>query len=228
MTPRQMQSGFEYELAKHDSSAMVESDTIFYWLNQAIERLTKLKYSGSEDGKSFEQTQKRIDDLRSLISEERLYLIPGIDGLNKPYSYVAELPIDYWFTVQEETTCQFQDITGTTTINKRKGVTQCTHDTYSSQIENPYSEHKIHYEEAKPLRLISGNSVELITDGNYTVTFYYIRYIRKPLAISVNSEPCDLPEHTHSEIVTKAVNLYLESIGDSRYQTSKIEYNTNE
>ena len=228
MTPRQMQSGFEYELAKHDSSAMVGSDTIFYWLNQAIERLTKLKYSGSEDGKSFEQTQKRIDDLRTLVKEDRLYLLPGIDGLNKPNAYVAELPQDYWFTVHEEVLAKFQDITNTTTTTKRKGVTQCTHDTYNSLVENPYSEHKLHYEDAKPLRLYNGNTVEIITDGNYIIDFYYIRYIKKPITISVDSADCDLAEHTHSEVVTRAVNLYLESTSDPRYQTSKIETNNNE
>lgn len=228
MTPRQMQSSFELELVRHDSSDMVDSNVIFYWLNQAIERLVKIRYTGTEDGRSFEQTQKRTDDLRTLIVEDRLYLLPGIEGLNKPDSYVAELPFNYWFLIGEEVQAQFPNIINTSTIVKRVGITSCTHDTYTYQVEDPYSEHKLHYELAKPLRLFKENTVEIITDGSYTINFYYIRYIKRPLVISVESADCDLAEHMHSEVITKAVSLYLESIKDPRYQTIKLESNTNE
>jgi hypothetical protein len=33
-----------------------------------------------------------------------------------------------------------------------------------------------HYEDAKPLRLMYQNNIELITDGNYEITSYYLRY----------------------------------------------------
>lgn len=232
-----MQAAFEMEVARHDSiiresvtnrTELIESHVIFHWLNQAIQRLTKVRYSGTEDGKGFEQTQKRIEDLRTLIKELRLYVVAGVDGVNKPNSYVATIPSDYMILVDEEAQIQVPDQSGNFTKLVRVGVTNCTHDTYSRQVVDPYSEHRLHYEVAKPLRLFNNNTVELITDGSYTTTYYYLRYIKTPIQISVDSEDCDLPEQIHSEVVTKAVNLYLESISDARYQTSKIETNQNE
>lgn len=237
MTPRQMQSSFEIEVARFDSTirenissdtSMIESHVIFYWLNQAIQRLVKTRYSGTEDGKGFEQTQKRTDDLRTLLKETKLYVLPGVDGVNKPNSFVAILPLDYLLMIDEEVQMQLPDQSGNFTIVVRASVTDCTHDTYSRQIRNPYSEHVSHYEFAKPLRLFNNTTVELITDGNYQINYYYLRYIKRPLEINLTTADCDLPEHMHSEVVTKAVNLYLESISDPRYQTSSIENNINE
>ena len=237
MTPRQMQAAFEMEVARHDSiireavthnTELIESHVIFHWLNQAIQRLVKVRYSGTEDGKGFEQTQKRTEDLRTLIKEIKLYVLAGVDGVNKPNSYVAALPNDYLILVDEEVQIQVPDQSGNFTKLARVGVSNCTHDTYSRHVLDPYSEHRLHYEVAKPLRLFNNTTVELVTDGSYTVNYYYLRYIKTPLQITVESDDCDLPEHRHSEVVTKAVTLYLESISDSRYQTSSIESNQNE
>lgn len=213
MTTRQMQSAFELELARHDSELMIDSNTIIYWLNQGIQRLSKTRYSGSKDGNGFEQSQKRIDDLRTLISEIKLYVLPGVDGVNKPNSSVATLPDDYWFAINEEVIAQFPDITGNFSTTKRIGVTESTHDTYTRQVEDPYSEHILHYEQAKPLRLFKDNTVEIITDGNYQINLYYLRYIKSPVIIDLNGNNCDLPEHMHQEVVMVSTELYLESIG---------------
>jgi len=229
MTARDMQNGFELEINKFDSDQIIESHIIFYWLNQAQDRLIKTYYSGNNPkGDAFEQTQKRIDDLRPLIKEARLYLTAGVDGINKPNSFIATIPADYWFAVNEEVLIQMPDITGNFTLTKRMSVTQSTLDTYPRQIADPYSEHILHYEQAKPLRLFKENYVELVTDGYYQINFYYLRYIKKPVNIDLETGICELPDHMHTEIVTKAVNLYLENIGDPRYQSNKIELNTNE
>lgn len=228
MTNREMQSAFELEVVKHDSVEMIESVTIFYWLNEAVTRITKDRYNGINGQESFEQTQKRTDDLSTLVKEERLYLVPGIEGVNKPNSHVATLPSDYWYTVDEEVQAQFPDITNTTSENVRVGITECDHNSYSRKVSDPYSEHIMHYEKAKPLRLYKDNTVEVITDGNYQINFYYIRYIKKPITLSEFGTDCDLAEHMHSEVVQKAVDLYLQSVGDNRYQSHVQETNKNE
>lgn len=61
---------------------------------------------------------------------------------------------------------------------------------YSETLNNPYSEHIMHYEEAKPLRIvrdvyyteydISYNFFEFVTDGTYGLGKYYLTYIRIP------------------------------------------------
>ena len=85
-----MQYSFEYGVNKYDSSDSVDSSVVFYWLNEAQERIIKTRYSGvNPKGESFEESQKRTDDLRTLIKESRVYLTSGIDGINKPNSYIA-------------------------------------------------------------------------------------------------------------------------------------------
>jgi len=111
---------------------------------------------------------------------------------------------------------------------KRQGVTECTTDTYRPSIDNPYSEHRLHYEEAKPLRLVYQREVELITDGSYGVVSYYVRYVKKPLEVSsgIPTVDCELPDHTHDEIVVLAANLALENIEQQgRYQSHSVELN---
>lgn len=229
MTPREMQNAFEREVNIFDSPEIVESDVIFYWLNEAVRRLVNTKYSGvNPKGESFEQTQKRIDDLRTLIRESRLIPTLGIVGINKPNSYIAVLPSDYLYAVGEEVEIQCDDLDGLKTIIKRQGITESTSDTYQRQVSDPYSPHVLHYENAKPLRLFYDSYTELITDGDYSINYYHLRYIKAPLKIYLDGPDCELPVHMHAEVINKAVNLYLENIGDPRYQTNKVELNTNE
>ena len=109
---------------------------------------------------------------------------------------------------------------------KRQGVTQSTADTYRTQIDNPYSEHVLEGDEAKPLRLFRGDLIELVTDGNYGVSQYHLRYLRKPAEVDVDGAPavdCDLPEHVHDEVVRLAANMILENIESQRYNTHSYE-----
>jgi ABC-type multidrug transport system fused ATPase/permease subunit len=70
------------------------------------------------------------------------------------------------------------------------------------------------------------DSVELITDGNYSVIKYYLRYLRKPATVVLSpAVNCDLPEHTHDEIVKLAANMTLENIEQPRYKSHINELN---
>jgi len=212
MTPRQMQNEFELGVNRYDSKAIVESHVIFHWLNEAQIILVKTRYSGNNPkGESFEQTQKRTDDLRTLVKEANV--TTSTTG-EKPNSTKWELPSDYLLTLGEEATIEVE---GT---SKRVGVKECTVDTYRPELENPFSEHILHYKNAQPLRLFIGDDVELITDGNYTVTSYHLRYLKLPNKILLGGADCELPEHMHTEIVDKAVSLYLASDGDPLLQVA--------
>jgi hypothetical protein len=126
--------------------------------------------------------------------------------------------------------------------------------------------------------------IELITDGQYTISNYFLRYIRKPnrvnyaltgsqtsgtsnivdnikYLVSVNTVTyngvtygvgevftgvlgvttftgtgtataqiahCDLPEHTHREIVLLTVKILTENIESPRYQTETVELSQSE
>lgn len=240
MTRAEMHIAFDLELDKTSNltNPSYEPEEKDFWLNSAISKFVKTRYSGfNVKKKGFEQDQKRIDDLRTLVKEKT------IDSLTisstKPNAFIADLTSltisgvpdtdVYMFTVSEEVTITFDSNTTNDILKKstglRQGVTEVTANNYRSHIDNPYSEHVLHYEKAKPLRLFLGNTVELITDGNYKVTEYHIRYIAKPQVIS-SSVDCDLPDTVHDEIVKIAVNMALENIEQPRYQSHLNELNT--
>jgi hypothetical protein len=56
-----------------------------------------------------------------------------------------------------------------------------------------------------------------------------ITYIRKPKQISLSlGIDCELPTHSHQEIVDMTVSSILEGISDPRYQTHQLEVGKNE
>lgn len=69
--------------------------------------------------------------------------------------------------------------------SKRQGVTEVTADTYRFHIDDPYSEHILANNKAKPLRLFKDEEIELVTDGNYGVVAYYIRYVKEPVRVNI-------------------------------------------
>lgn len=224
-----MHTAFKLELDKTSSlnTTHFEPSEIDFWLNSAIQNFVKTRYSGfNTKRESFEQTQKRIDDLRTLVVEE---IIDGGDlttGTDKPNSYIADLTSltnTYWFTLGEEVTTNFTPFGGSSAQDFRFGIKECTIDTYREDIDNPFSEHILHYDDTKPLRLFIGDTVELITDGNYIITKYHIRYLKAPQEVDISGTDSDLPEHTHDEIVKMAVNMALENIEQQRYQTHSME-----
>jgi len=190
MTILELQVAFQRQVNSIDNSISFITDEIQYWINEAIKTFVKTRYSGTNiKGESFEQSQKRIDDLKNLVVEE---IIDGSDltiGTVKPNSYVADLTSltewnKYLFTLGEEVEITYTKLGELGTSTKRQGVTEATVDTYRSKIDDPYCEYKLHYEEAQPIRLFYGSNVELVTDGNYSVTKYYIRYLKKAQEIS--------------------------------------------
>ena len=75
MTIDQMHIDFklEYDKTSNLENPAFEPEEIDLWINKAIRKFVKTRYSGiNVKRESFEQTQKRIDDLRSLIKQETL------------------------------------------------------------------------------------------------------------------------------------------------------------
>ena len=72
MTHRQLQIEFERWINAIDATTTVSnklnSDTIFAYLNIGKDKFWKTRYSGLNiKREGFEQSQKRIDDLRTLV-----------------------------------------------------------------------------------------------------------------------------------------------------------------
>ena len=217
-----------------------EDEEIEFWLNEAIEKFAKTRYSGmNPKQQGFEQSQKRIDDLRTLVREVRLSLEAPTTNVNKPNSRTGSITLlpNYWFSLGEEVLIAYislnnsltsvatgslitgliyyvvsgapthdgvlyaaddfflaanANFTGTATVvladTKRVGVTEITSNNYYESLKDPYSEHILHYEEARPLRLFYNDEIEFVHDGTYDIFYAYIRYLQQPQRIAIAND----------------------------------------
>lgn len=269
MTYLELQASFELEINKIDANLeKPKSIDIEYWLNRGLEKFYKTRYSGiNHKSLGFEQDQKRIDDLRTLVYTRHCDLDEETWDLNQENrsdiklnsydkivleeipldkihatsnnKFYLRLPKDYVFllgdtasiepTREQDLRCVKRDTSGNI-IPWRDDTIETTIETIDQQFRNTLSEHRIKYNRARPLRLVQDNVITLITDGNYKITQYSYTYLRKPNEINIHKNPyddyTDMPEHTHSEIVALAVQMYLENQKDNRYTTYSNEVAT--
>ena len=223
MTDRGFQIEFERRLQLMDPNLVIKekltSDTIISFINEAIDKFYKTRYSGINfKAQGFEQTQKRIDDLRTLIKNKK-YTANSINKGDRN-SYSVELPEDYVLLLGDTAGIQPSNLNECWETNERgeyiikyTDTLESTIETLDRQLSNSLSEHKLKYCQARPLKLIQDNNVILYTDGKYKVSEYEITYLAKPSKINssniTNTEYTDLPEHTHMEIVKMAIQIYL-------------------
>lgn len=225
-----LQEAFELEINKLDNN--IEKPTtsdIEYWLMAGLNKFIKTRYSGINfKQKGFEQDQKRIDDLRTLVTRKTYQFDTYLE------EYVVTLPTDYMFTLGETAvifsynTCWPVDPSGQPRT-KNTDVLEATVENIDRQKENTLSEYRLHGRSARPLRLYEGNEIHLYTDSNYNVKSYILTYLRMPNKINLTERPfeeyTDMPASTHQEIVKMAAQLYLENQANPRYQSYVNEVN---
>ena len=195
---------YHFEILARDSAIKdILSDEIFYWINMSIEGLIKSIFG--EDNtflNKFEITQKTKDDIQSIVKKSNCTLA---SSTSTKYSFT--LPSTYWFKVREECTISYKDcadVTKTTTTD----VIEANMNNVNTILVDPFSEYILRYGIARPVRIEYGNKMELITDGNYSVTVYALYYIDKPTKVT-HLTTCDLPSETHEDIVSMAYNLCI-------------------
>jgi hypothetical protein len=94
------------------------------------------------------------------------------------------------------------------------------HDDILYMLDDPFN--RVDYK--TPLYTIEENYIDVHTDNEFVVPEVTIKYIRRPDDISIiNGIGCELPEHTHTEIVEMTIKSILEGIQDPRYQTQTME-----
>jgi hypothetical protein len=203
-----------------------------YWINNAYDKFIKTRYSGhNAKMEGFEQSQKRIEDLKFLLKQSPVSLV--MKGNKQTGTLPDDLMIfigDECFATPTSDPCNLDGSKAAecwpTEIDKNGNrvwvaklieVTDATRDTIHGNLINSLSPHIYAYGQARPYRLIIGDSVEIYTDGTYKASDYTITYIKVPEKISLyfpRELPfCELPKHTHSEIIHMAADLYLAAIG---------------
>ena len=216
-------------------------------LNQAQERIVKQRYGITNPKRtSFEETQKRTEDLKEIIRQ--VVLIPTANsgqvnlGENiTTNSVFVTLPNDHWFIIQERVII-VSDRCNTETINIYIPA-YCITVSEDPLIEECYEASTLtvvgKYAEVRPiqhlefdkiindafkapdydkvLRLMYDGKVEIVPSTLSTVTRYILRYIKKPTQMSISTPTnCELSEHLHQEIVDEAIKVALEGIEAKR------------
>ena len=238
MSPREFQIEFERRVRIADPTVEAEgklnSDTIFSVLNEALDEFFKTRYSGTNAKTSgFEQTEKRIADLRTLIKSKTYTEEEIIENGNQ---YTVELPNDFVLQLGDTVGIVPNGISTTWEkdnneeyIVKYGETLESSIETIDRQKENSLSEYRLRYNSAKPLKLLQNNTINLYTDGQYKISKYTLQYMTKPNRLTLLSNPVgeyvDLPKHTHIEIVKLAVQIYLGMKGTTNYNSYSNEVN---
>lgn len=238
MSPRELQIEVERRLQlinpELSLAGKLPSDTIISFINEAIDKFWKTRYSGlNYKQRGFEQDQKRTDDLRTLVTKHT-YKDTDITKVNQE-EYTVILPDDYVILLGDTAgispadgvinNCWEKDALGNYKI-KYSDTIEGTIETVDRIKENSLSEYRLKYTKAKPIRLIQDNAITLYTDGNYKVAEYTIEYLKKPSKVDLKANPTDeytdLPSHTHMEVVKLAVQLILATLPNYNVYSNEV------
>ena len=164
MTTKDVRNMFDIELnAKSDGAydTFVNEEKDAY-ISFGIRQFYARRLSGlTSDRTSFEQWQKRSDDLRCVYTKDSITAIAtGIKNGNKYSEY--NIPDNYWHMLSEDV-----DVVDTTdnveTILGSYDVMECTTDNLTSRLNNTLGDHIYDKKRIRPLRLY----VFGMTDSNW-------------------------------------------------------------
>ena len=227
MTERDFLISFERQLINiipnYLNGGKLKSDTIYYYINRAKDEYVKQLY------RIFQQNQEITDKLKTLVTT-KTYRYSDFTVYNN--RFITTYPDDCMFVLGEQVRIQIKNNKCINRIVKNQDVIEATIETVDKILSNSLSEHHLHHGQAKPVRLYTDGKIVLYTDGNYQVRIYNMTYLRKPKYIDIHKKPfdeyTDMPEHTHSEIVKLAAQMYIENQGNQRLQSHNQEVNTME
>lgn len=228
----ELQEAFEIEVNKLDDNLTKPSSSMTeYFINAGLDEFWKTRYSGyNVKREGFEQTQKRTDDLRTLVTT-KVFKQEEINN-SATNTYIVTLPEDYVILLGDtigirpadglQNECWDLDADGNYKIHYSDPI-EGTIETIDRIKENSLSEYHLRYTKARPIRLVSDTTIKLYTDSNYKVSEYQLTYLRKPQKIDLHKDPfadyVDMPLHTQLEIIKLAAKLYIENKSDQRYNT---------
>ena len=231
-------TAFEMEINKIDDTLNKPLvDDSLYWLNQAVLKFCKIRFSGSEPSvTSYEQTEKRTVDLLNLYTGKNFGANemeiqdtqPNFDLYNINY-YTEYTASDVLFTLNEDVI--ITDNNGENATNT--SVFECTSDNFMYRVNNCLTDFHYRHHKARPLRIKKPNGCLLLTDKKYKILSYTIGYLRYPEKITMENpldEYNDFPDVILPEIIKMAAQMYIENKipEQQRYQTIVNEVNTQE
>ena len=232
MTREDFSNSFDTQLNSYAHTASFGDDTFkgdirldeyekSLFLTKAQEELVLSLYNGRNSSlQGFEETEELRRYLSNLIEEKEINPIETSDG--KPLGMESSskfftLPEDLWFITYESVIISDGKCENTTSME----VVPVRQDEYHRLKKNPFRGAN----DRRSLRLDLGDdNVEIVS--KYTVTKYYIRYLRKVKPIILvnlsdgleiqgesTASDCELHESLHERILEMAVMMALQSKG---------------
>ncbi len=212
----ELQSAFESRLGIIDEigDRKLSSADIIYWLNYGL--ITFIKDRLPE---MIQRNQVFEEDLKTLVTTKTIDFSDSEFQTVNQYEYrIQHKSADHWLVLGEDvfissTNPNWERDSKGSPIEKIVDVTEATVENVTSKLNNSLSEHRLHMNNARPIRLYTDNEVKLYTDGNYDITKYRLTYLRWPKQITISKlnafdEYTEMPQHTHSQIVDYAVALF--------------------
>lgn len=197
-----------YNLSSN-SNAGKQDDELYLLLNTAIDIFVNRVFSGNnENSISFEQDNKRKNDLRTLIKNSQ-DLTPGNDFEPMSNGKSFSLPNDYRFIIK---------------VFAKLGNDWYPCDTIENEEINKFIKTPLNKPIIDTPKVIMNDNggITLLFDSDLSLnsTKCRIKYLKNPVKIA-SGVNCDLPEHTHVAIVELANMIIIEGIENiNRFQTS--------
>lgn len=200
-------------------------------LSAAQEELVFHTYNplGNKYREGLEETELTTADLQELVSENDLTASSVQTGV-LTHGQFFDLPTNHWLTLMEEVTVTSTDCFDGWQVK----VKPITHDEYTINKDNPHKQPKV--DEVTWRLANSGERFELITDGNYTINTYTMRYLTRPQPIITAAGvtvdgvegplDCQLKDTTHRRIVKYAVRIAAGITDLQSYQIKTLEQNS--
>lgn len=163
MTTKDVRKKFDIELnissdGSYDTFVNEEKDE---FISFGIRQFYARRLSGfTSDRTSFEQWQKRSDDLRCVYTKAQLEPVnSGVKNGNKYNEY--DIPGDYWHMLSEDvdivSTIRNENNEDVVTTIGSFDVTECTTDNLTSRLNNTLGDHIYSKNKVRPLRLYTFN-----------------------------------------------------------------------
>ena len=232
MNISEMHYDFKKKLNKVDSeqNRNLLVPEIDWALNEAQELFVKwISEPRQRSYLGFEKSQRSIDDIRTLVESDKTIIINN--------NNIAPLPEDYLFFVKADVLMDKGNCKG---VKGRLHIRQ-----HDDEFENsPFDKSNFEWRTVNGLFITQG--VKVFDDGTFTNKELILSYIRKPKyihnaqafrngtyqlpsgAVLTGTNDCELPEHTHREIVDIAVALVSGELLSPDFQVKLSKLNFNE
>lgn len=229
-----MQYDFKQKLNKVDSQQYrnLRVPEIDWSLNEAYEIFIKsIAEPRYRNGLGFEINQRSIDDIRTIVINDFSIVPTQIDTK----TWFVTLPENYMFFISA-----YIEVTKTNCGTKRCRAILRQHD--DKHEENTFTNSSYEWEEIN-IRFYE-EGIKIFTDGTFTPNSLKLDYIRKPAYIHnaqdflptnsytlpdgtvlTGTQDCELPEHTHREIVDIAVLITTGNLQIPDYQIKQEKRN---